>query len=206
MSKINFWDHHNGLAPLSDVIANRFIATLYDSDGDLGVFTAGVGEDTLNGVKYAKRTIVHDYEGYVTKKAVRLRRPDKLIWVIHTEEGNGLDGKAYLYAPDALETNGCETYYYRGTRMYDVTGWSYTRILTNCQKEDFDKTYYRNHYEDKVALPKFLPVDWYMSCEYNGHHILEILATKPNRTVASIKKQIANEGALWIVKDLSIDL
>ena len=120
------------------VVCNKFIADLEDSDvGDRGVFNAGYGEDTMNGVKLITRKVVHKYLGNTTLKRSMLRYPDKLLWVIHKEVGD----ETWLYKPRLVEKHSCEASYSRGDKAYNVTGLTDKSILSECHRDDTYNTH-----------------------------------------------------------------
>ena len=185
---MNFWDTHDGLHP-KVVVCNKFITEI-DGTPYRGVFNAGIGEDTINGVKRGKKVVKHNYLGNVTYKATQFRFPDKLVWVIVTHA----DGTTWLHEPVLVDKNSCSSYYSVGDQMYNVTGWSDARILGNCQGDDgFNKVYFKNHVTDKLyGQRKACTNNW--SVEFDGKNIFALAAVKTEMTYAEIRNVIMNEG------------
>lgn len=187
--KINFWDTHSVPENIL-VVCNKFIADLEDSDvGDRGVFNAGYGEDTMNGVKLITRKVVHKYLGNTTLKRSMLRYPDKLLWVIHKEVGD----ETWLYKPRLVEKHSCEALYSRGDKAYNVTGLTDESILSECHRDDTYNTHdYRMErtkgVEQKEELKQVL-----FSEQYDGLPILVLCAAYPKMSYSDIMMVIANE-------------
>lgn len=189
MGPVNFWDIHN-VDERSMDMCKKFIVRIQDTPYR-GIFLSGMGEGTLFPEKrYIKRRIVHEFKGNVTYKPTLLKYPNKLLWLIVPED----DGTTYLYRPQLLEKQQCESLYYRGKKMYDITGWSDENILASCHREDgFDSQYYiRNESKKVCGERKTSTSNW--SVEFDGKHIMALVIVKEKMTLGEIKMVINNEG------------
>lgn len=222
MTKLTFWDEHNGSSPEAYTeCEGRYLKAVYildDSwDGetvgeyDYGVFNCGFGDNTMNTGNAFGKVWKEKYpttpQGYAYKNPVtrvvngktlyqhrmRLRYPDTLQWVIHKE----CNGEVWLYKPQLLETDGCRKCYGRGTKGYNVTGWSFNQILDNCRKDGFNGNELRQRegVQTRVIGPRIEHrVLW--SVDYDGQSIVQLLIAKPKMTYAEITNVIVNEGGV----------
>ena len=228
MSKMTFWDAHPADYPEDYIFcadSGKYVMAVYilnDSadnpeDCDYGVFGCGYGDNTLNSkerigdrfgpsyqrepkftpkgkpMKAPRHKIVNGVMMYGYTKP--LRYPDKLKWIIHKEP----DGSTWLYKPQMLEKNACETCYGRGTKAYDVTGWSYMRIMENCNKEGFtykeinDREKAISNRETRVIGDRMMSTNnW--SIQYDGQLLFLVMANYPKMSMAEFTNVIENEG------------
>lgn len=195
-----------------------------DSDEcDYGVFHCGFGDRTLNdgnerfnmpeakkayGPSWRTEKRTNKKGKIVNPKAYKvsngvtmykyvspLRYPDKLMWIIHKEE----DGSTWLYKPQLVEKEECSSYYSRGTKAFDVTGWNYIQIMENCNKDGF--TYKEVNDREKAASERSTRVigERMMSTnniavQFDGVHIVVLLAQRPKSTMRELTQLIEGEG------------
>lgn len=227
MSKLAFWDIHPTDYPEDYVFcysSEKYIMAVYllsdsgetEEDCDYGIFSVGYGDGTLNseenigkkfGMRFQDKPRASTRGNPIKPKVMKLkngqlqygynkqlRYPDKLKWIIHKEaEGT------WLYKPQLLEQNGCQSYYGRGTKAYDVTGWKYRKIMENCNKDGFaykginDMEKAISNRETRVIGERTAVTNnW--SIQYDGQHIFVVLANYPKMSFGEFKQVIVNEG------------
>lgn len=213
-TKLAFRDDHPCDFPEAFTMdGDRYLKAVYilndtaiDEDStecDYGVFNCGFGDDTLNKGKHfgkswesgqpkSKKVVVKVREGSTQyRKMKMLRYPDSLQWLIHKE----VDGEVWLYKPQKIEPH-C---YGRGTKAYNVTGWTYDMILNNCYKEGFNGNEVRQREGIKtrpIGPRTGLGIDKeVMWCkEFDGKSIIPLVASRPKMTMTEIINVIVNEG------------
>lgn len=223
-TKSTFYDRHSVDYPIevySNLFSDKIAKAIYvlddtaieDGAFDLGIFNCGVGPDTLNkgfssaGV-YTDTPRTSEVTGralkpevYVTRQGRTqmrykkgIRYPDTLQWVIHQED----DGSTWLYIPQLLDERDVYSKYARGTKAYDVTGQSWKYILEHCNKDGYNKSDVRQFEKAVSEHDYYRPrEDWKQVkwCrEFDGCHIIVIVAGKPKMTYDEILNVILNEG------------
>lgn len=142
--------------------------------------------------------ITHNYMGNVDYKKKGGIRPDVPKWFI-IQEPEGV----FMYKPQLLE-DCCfdgEQLWSRGTRAYEVTGWSDRDILFNCDKDGrLNGSDYKDLYDTELRTKRYITtteiqgVFWCI--EYDGKSIFDVMEDHPKMPVGQIKEVIINEGGI----------